>query len=66
MASMAIIENPDKIECTLSFTMTLAKWKEIRETLRIEKDGFAELEIINQITDLVSQLEKTFYSKHYK
>lgn len=56
--SLAIIENPDKIECTLQFTMSLGEWKEIRKTLKTEQH-YTQLQIINEITNLVSQLERT-------
>lgn len=60
--SIAIVKDPDKIECTLEFTMTLKDWKQIKKTLGTN-EAWVELQIINEIRDLVGQLEKTFYSE---
>ncbi len=59
---IARIEKPGDIKCTLKFTMSLEDWKQVRKTLR-KNDSYIELQIINEITDLVNQLENTFYSK---
>lgn len=61
----ATIENPDNIECTLQFTMSLGDWKQIRKTLKSNED-WAELQVMNEISDLVYQLEKTYYSDAVK
>jgi len=58
--AIAKINNVDKIECTLEFTMTIADWKQIRKTLK-SNEAYTELQIIDEISDLVSQLEKVFY-----
>jgi len=60
--AIATINNPDKIECTLQFTMTLKDWKGIRKTLE-NNTAYCELKIINKIRDLTIQLEQTFYDK---
>lgn len=60
--SIAIIENPDDITCTLKFTMTLKAWKEIRKTLRTNT-AYNELQIINEIEDLTYKLENVLYSE---
>jgi len=57
----AIIEKPDEIVCTLKFTMKLKDWKQIKKTLGTNA-AYVELQVMNEITDLVFQLEKTFYS----
>ena len=57
----ATINNPDGISCTLQFTMKIEDWKDIRETLR-KNPAYTELQVINEITDLVDQLEKTLYA----
>ena len=59
--STAKIVDPDKIKATLSFTMTLSEWKQIRKTLESNR-AYTELQVINEIIDLTSQLEKAFYS----
>jgi hypothetical protein len=59
--SIALIENPDEIMCTLQFKMRLKEWKQIDETLSTNS-AFVELKIINEIRDLVSQLEKTLHA----
>ena len=60
--STAIVKNPDKIECTLSFTMRLDDWKQVRKTLN-SNAAYAELKLIDEISDLVYQLEQTFFQK---
>lgn len=57
---IAMVKNPDEIECILQFTMKLKDWKQIRETLRTNM-AHTELQIIDEISELVDQLEKTFY-----
>lgn len=59
--SIAKVENPDKIICTLTFKMSLVDWKQVKETLNTNR-RYTELQVINEITDLVDQLEKTYYS----
>lgn len=59
--STAIIENPDKIECTLTFTMTLKEWKQIRKTLD-SNPSYAELKVTDEIIDLVRKVEQVFFS----
>ena len=60
--AIAKVVNPDKIKCALSFTMTLEAWKQIKKTLNSNAD-YTELQVINEIRDLVSQLEETYYSE---
>jgi len=57
----AKVNNPDDITCTLQFTMKLKDWKQIKNTLGTNA-AYTELQVMNEISDLVSQLEKTFYS----
>ena len=57
----AIVKNPDNIECTLQFTMKLRDWKQIKKTLGTNA-AYTELQVMNEISDLVYQLEKTYYS----
>jgi len=59
---IAKVENAENIKCTLSFTMTLKDWKQIRNTLQ-KNPAYTELQVINEIHDLVGQLEKTFWSE---
>jgi len=59
--AIAIVENPEKIRCTLSFTMSLEEWKQICETLKTNP-GFEELKIIDEIQGLVTQLDRVFCS----
>lgn len=56
----ARVENPDKIKCTLTFTMTLEDWRQIRRTLR-KNAAYTEIQMMNEISDLILQLEKTYY-----
>lgn len=56
--SLAEIKNPDEIVCTLQFTMKLRDWKQVKKTLN-KNAAYTELQIINEISDLVYQLEKT-------
>ena len=58
---IATVNNPDDIKCTLQFTMSLGDWKQVMKTLSFNTT-YAEVQVINEINDLVSQLEKTFYS----
>jgi hypothetical protein len=58
----AQVKNPDNIECTLQFTMKLKDWKQIKKTLGTNA-AYTELQIMNEISDLVYQLEKVFYDK---
>ena len=57
----ATVKNPDEIQCTLQFTMSLRDWKQIRKTLGTNP-AYTELQVMNEIRDLVLQLEKTFYA----
>ena len=59
---IAKIEKPDEIKCTLQFTMKLKDWKQIRKTLQTNA-AYTELQVMNEISDLVYQLEQTFYDK---
>lgn len=59
--STAIIKNPDDIQCTLQFTMSLKGWKQIRKTLRTNS-AYTELQIMGEISDLVYKLENTLYA----
>jgi len=58
--SVAYVEKPDDIRCTLTFTMKLSEWKQISRTLETN-NAWTELQIINEIHDLVGQLNKTYY-----
>jgi len=58
--AIAIVENADEIKCTLKFTMSLRDWKQIRKTLGTNA-SYTELQVMNEISDLVGQLEKVFY-----
>ncbi len=58
--STAIIKNPDDIQCTLQFTMSLKDWKQIRKTLKVNP-AHTEMQIMSEISDLVYQLENTLY-----
>lgn len=60
MNSTAKIIDPDGIKCSLEFTMTLRDWKLIRKTLS-SNAAYAEVQVMNEISDLICQLEKTFY-----
>ncbi len=60
--STAIIKNPDNIVCELRFEMRIDEWEQIRHTLR-NNPAYTELQVINEITDLIDQLEKTLYSQ---
>ena len=62
MNNIAIIDNPDEIVCTLQFKMKLKEWKQIKKTLN-SNAAYTELQVMNEITDLVIQLEKTLYAK---
>ena len=56
----AKIKNPNEINCTLELTMKLKDWKQIRTTLN-KNPAYAEIQLIGEITDLILQLEKTFF-----
>jgi hypothetical protein len=60
--SIATINNPDEIVCTLQFSMKLKDWRQIKKTLGTNA-AYTELQIMNEISDLVNQLEKTLYAK---
>lgn len=60
--AIAIVENADEIKCTLKFTMKLRDWKQIKKTLGTNA-AYTELQVMNEISDLVRQLEKTFYDE---
>lgn len=57
----AKVVDPDKIVCELTFSMSLGDWKQIRKTLNSNKT-YAEMQLLNEISDLVFQLEKTYYA----
>lgn len=58
--AVATIEKAEDIRCTLKFTMSLKDWKQIKKTLN-SNACYTEIQMMNEISDLVSQLEKTFY-----
>jgi len=58
--SEAKIENVDNIECTLSFTLKIKEWKQIRKTLN-SNTAYAEMELITEIRELVTKPEQVFY-----
>ena len=58
---MAKVVNADKIQCTLEFTMSLEDWKRIKKTLS-SNECYVEIQMMDEIRDLVSQLEQTYYS----
>ena len=60
--STAVIKNPDKIVAELTFSMTLEDWKQVRKTLRTNA-AYTELQVIDEISDLVDQIEQVFYNK---
>ena len=56
------IENPDKIEFTLTRTMTLAAWKKLREQMSEAKDYHWPMsDLVDDIREMVSKAEKEFY-----
>lgn len=59
--AMAKVKNVNKIECTLEFTMSLEDWKQISKTLG-SNECYAEIQMMDEIRDLVTQLEQTYYS----
>ena len=63
MSGTATVQNPDAIQCTLQFTLSLGGWKQIRKTLQ-SNGHHTELQIIGEIVDLVYQLEQVYYPTH--
>lgn len=58
MRSQLKIENPDRIEFTLTMTMSLSEWKELQGQL----DGnYPSWKLSHQISSMVSQATGTFY-----
>ncbi len=51
-ARMTVI-NPDKIEATLSITMTIKDWKELRETM---SNKYPAWHLRSAITDLIDKV----------
>lgn len=60
--STAQIKNADEVVCILQLEMKLKDWKQIRKTLQTNS-AYTELQIIYEISDLIHQLEQTFYNK---
>jgi len=58
----AKVVNPDDIKCSIEFTLTLRDWKKVRETLQ-KKGDYPELGMLDDISDLIGQLQKTYYNK---
>jgi len=54
------IELPDKIDATLTVTMTLAEWKQLRAQVAGNWPGWKFSEMI---TDLIRHAEKQFYQR---
>lgn len=54
------IKNPDSIEVSLTLTMKLKDWKELREQL---PEKWPAWDIGSAITDMVRQAEVRFYPK---
>ena len=59
--SVAFVDRPDDIKCTLQFSMSLKDWKQVRKTLQ-SNTAYTEIQVINEINDLVHKMEQTFYS----
>lgn len=53
------LRHVDKIDATMTVTMPIGEWKQIRESL---KDKWPDWQFASLITDLISQAEKTFYA----
>jgi len=58
----AVIEDSDNIECSITITMRLGEWKRVRKTL-LSNAAFAELKVINQITNLTNRLESVIQER---
>jgi hypothetical protein len=54
------LKEPDKMEATLSVTMTLENWKELKEQL---SDKYPAWQFGGFISDMVRQAEETFYGE---
>lgn len=60
--STAVINKPDDIECTLTFTYTLKGWKAIKEKLGKGSYSYSGTDMSRELLDLVLQLESTLYA----
>ena len=60
--STAVIRNPDSIVAEISLSMNLKDWKQVRKTLRLNP-AYTELQVIDEISDLIDQIEQVFYNK---
>lgn len=54
------LTNLSEIEATLTITMKLHQWIELRDQL---KEQFPAIELHTEITHLIAKVEKEFYSQ---
>jgi hypothetical protein len=52
-----VTENPDSIEMTMTITMSLGKWRELRKAIKEQYPGW---EFANAISEMVHQATKHF------
>ena len=57
MRSSFTVENPDKIEFTLTMTMPLKDWKELQDQLKHE---WPSIHLTSQINSMIFQAINTF------
>lgn len=50
--------NPDSLEMEMTISMTLKKWRELKEAIKSQYPGW---EFAGKISDMVYQAEKHFY-----
>jgi hypothetical protein len=59
------IAEPDKMEATLTVTMTIEDWRKVRTALDKGKDGWygPERAFIESVDGVLSQVDQTFYAQ---
>lgn len=58
MEGRFMVEDPKKIVATMKITMPISEWEELRDQLNRK---WPSNDLLNLITDLISQARKVFY-----
>jgi len=56
------IENPDKLDASMSITMSVKEWKELANQIKCLNQEWPVSDLFLKITDLISKCETVFYN----
>jgi hypothetical protein len=60
MRSQAKIEDPGRVEITITTTMTLKEWEEVREAVKLHKNQPYRFGV--HLTQMITKTSKTIFS----